>query len=178
MAADTRGARRRARELIARYALAGPATPIDRLVKAEGALLQYVPLDDELSGMAFIKNGQPVVAVNALHHSNRQRFTMAHELAHLLLHRPHLETGVHVDKGFKVSPAAVLRRDSVAASGMDALEIEANAFASEILMPGEWVRRELQGGWDIDDTERLTALAKRFKVSVAAMQFRLMDPLG
>lgn len=177
MAADTRMARKRARELIQHYALNGPATPVDRIVKAEGALLQYVPLDDELSGMAFIKAEQPVVAVNALHHPNRQRFTIAHELAHLVLHRDHLAAGVHVDKSFRVSPDAVLRRDAVAASGIDALEIEANAFASELLMPRDWVERELRGGWDIDDGEKLALLAKRFKVSAAAMQFRLMDLL-
>lgn len=177
MAANRAAARERARELLRLRGITAPATPIDRLVKGEGAVLQYVPLDDELSGMAFIKDGQPVVAVNALHHPNRQRFTMAHELGHLLLHRDYLAAGVHVDKEFKVSPERVLQRGALAASGVDAYEMEANAFASELLMPQEWLQNETHGSWDIDDGERLAALAKRFKVSPAAMQFRLMDLL-
>jgi Zn-dependent peptidase ImmA (M78 family) len=170
-------ARGRAVELLASRSITAPATPVDRLIKAEGAILQYVPLDDELSGMAFIKEGQPVVAVNALHHPNRQRFTMAHELGHLLLHRDYLAAGVHVDKEFKVSPERVLQRGPLAASGVDEYEMQANAFASELLMPKDWLLNETHGSWDIDDSERLAALAKRFKVSTAAMQFRLMDLL-
>jgi Zn-dependent peptidase ImmA (M78 family) len=100
---------------------------------------------------------------------------MAHELAHILLHWDLLTREVHVDKTFNVKPSAVLRRDAVAASGTDYREIEANAFASELLMPREWLEREIQGGRDIDDDEKIASLARRFRVSIAAMQFRLMD---
>lgn len=175
MTADTPGARNKACELLAENKLVAPATPVDRLVRSK-AILQFVPLDDELSGMAFEKDGQAVVAVNALHHPNRQRFTMAHELAHIILHRDHISHQVHVDKEFRVRPDVVLRRDALAATGIDALEIEANAFASELLMPRKWLEAELQGGWDIDD-EKIGSLARKFKVSVAAMQFRLLDLL-
>lgn len=140
-------------------------------------MLQYVPLDPELSGMVFEKGGQAVIVVNALHHPNRQRFTVAHELAHLVLHRKHIRQQVHVDKEIRVRAGPVLRRDAVAATGTDALEIEANAFASELLMPKNWIEAELPEGWDIDDDEKITALARKFKVSAAAMQFRLLDLL-
>lgn len=175
MPADTRMARSRARDLLAKHALLAPAVPVDKLIKWEKAILQYVPLDEELSGMAFIKDGQAVVAVNALHHPNRQRFTMAHELAHICLHRALLTREVHVDTKFPMQPEVVRKRDALAASGTDDVEIEANAFASELLMPQEWVGREISGGWDIDDEEKLRSLARKFKVSLAAMQFRLLD---
>jgi Zn-dependent peptidase ImmA (M78 family) len=177
LTADAEGARERARTLLRQAKLTSPPTPIDRLVRTAGALLQYIPLDDELSGMAFEKAGQAVVAVNALHHPNRQRFTIAHELGHIVMHRDHIADQVHVDKEFRVRPDAVLRRDVLAATGTDALEIEANAFASELLMPREWLERELSGGWDIDEGEKIEGLARRFKVSVSAMQFRLLDLL-
>lgn len=177
MAADREHARRQARELLERREIVRPATPIERLVKMEGAVLQYVPLDDELSGMAFVKGGQPIIVVNALHPPNRQRFTTAHELGHITLHLDYISSGVHVDKEFRVSPETVLKRDVLASSGRDWREIEANAFASELLMPRDWVLAEIQGGLDIDDDEKLAMLARRFKVSQAAMQFRLMDLL-
>lgn len=170
-------ARDAAQALLEKHKVASPPTPVDRLVRAEGAMLQFAPLDDALSGMAFVKDNQAVVVVNTLHHPNRQRFTIAHELGHILLHRDLLAREVHVDKTFNVKPAAVLRRDAVAASGTDYREIEANAFASELLMPRTWLEREIQGGWDIDDDEKIASLARRFKVSIAAMQFRLMDLL-
>ena len=33
---------------------------------------------------AFIRDGVRIIGVNALHHPNRQRFSIAHELCHLL----------------------------------------------------------------------------------------------
>ena len=44
------------------------------------------------------------------------------------LHRHELEHAVHVDRGS-------LRRDALAAEGVDPIEIEANSFAAELLMP-------------------------------------------
>ena len=81
-------------------------------------------MDDELSGLACIRDDVPIIGINALHAPNRQRFTLAHELAHVRLHRHELEHAVHVDRGS-------LRRDALAAEGVDPIEIEANSFAAE-----------------------------------------------
>ena len=54
------------------------------------------------------------------------------------------------------------------------MEIEANAFASELLIPGELLAAALQrGGVDIEDEVGVDGLARRFRVSPAAMRFRL-----
>lgn len=55
------------------------------------------------------------------------------------------------------------------------MNAEANAFALELLMPEDWIVREVRaaGGVDIEDSHRLEALAKRFRVSVNMMIFRL-----
>jgi Zn-dependent peptidase ImmA (M78 family) len=108
-----------------------------------------------------------IVGVNTLHAPNRQRFTLAHELAHIQLHRHELERAVHVDRGS-------LRRDELAAAGIDPIEIEANTFASELLMPTDLLVAALKGrSVDLEDDEAVAALAKRFKVSEAAMRYRL-----
>lgn len=120
--------------------------------------------------MALVKDGVSVIGVNALHHPNRQRFTMAHELGHHVLHADRIQDSAHVDKGF-----SVLMRDGVTSKGTDRVEIEANAFASELLIPTARLASAVNlSSFDLDDVEHLQALAKRFKVSVSAMQYRLL----
>lgn len=142
--------------------------PLDRIVRAAGVVVQYAPFDDELSGLAFIKDGQAMIGVNSLHSTARQRFTLAHELGHILLHRPVLEaSGVHVDKGS-------LRRDNLASAGTDDQEIEANNFAAELLMPEPLLATALDGrNLDFEDDDAVQALAKKFKVSAIALQYRM-----
>lgn len=141
--------------------------PVERIAKFRGARIQYTPFDGDLSGMAFIKDDIPIIGVNSLHHPNRQRFTLAHELAHIELHRPHLEREVHIDKGS-------LRRDALAASGTDDKEIQANAFAAELLVPQPLLDLALKGRIvDLEDDEFIAELAKLFRISEAAMRYRL-----
>ena len=79
--------------------------------------------------------GQVLIGVNSLHHSNRRRFTVAHECGHLLLHAG--ET--FIDKSFRVN-----WRDGVSSLAVDRHEIEANQFAAELLMPFEMVVADLR----------------------------------
>jgi Zn-dependent peptidase ImmA (M78 family) len=167
MAARTKHARRQARRLCQSNGVTAFPVPVERIVKALGVKVQFAPFDGDLSGMAYIKDGVPIIGINSLHHPNRQRFTMAHELAHIQLHRDRLANEVHVDKG-------TLRRDSLSASGLDDTEIEANAFASELLMPEELLQAALAGRTiDLEDDAMIATLAKRFRVSEAALRFRL-----
>jgi Zn-dependent peptidase ImmA (M78 family) len=166
---DIAGATARATELVERFGVKTPPVPVERIAKQLGVIVQYAPFDDELSGMAFLKEGIAIIGINSNHHPNRQRYTLAHELAHIYLHRPHLEAGVHVDQ----SSVNSLRRDLVSAEGTDSLEREANAFAAELLMPRKLLAGTLDDRMlDLDD-DRLLALAKRFKVSLMALQYRL-----
>lgn len=143
--------------------------PIERIAKSLEAQVRFSPLDDELSGMVYIKDGIPIIGVNALHHPNRQRFTIAHEVGHLLLHRAEITKEIHVDKDFPM-----LMRDTVSSTGANEMEIEANLVAAELLMPVDFLARSLEGQpFDIDDEGAVSALAKEYKVSASAMRFRL-----
>ena len=145
--------------------------PVERIIKSRNIVLQYAPLPDDLSGMAFIKDGVSIIGVNALHHPNRQRFTAAHELAHHVLHVSQITAAVHVDKGFRV-----LHRDAMTATGTDPLEVDANAFAAELLMPKHFLIEAVgDTGIDLDDETAIDVLAKKFKVSSSAMRIRLSN---
>ncbi len=166
-AANKQRARQAAQALLMKYDVKTAPVPIERIVKSCSVRVEYAPLDSELSGLAHIRENVPIVGINTLHAPTRQRFTLAHELAHIQLHRRELERAVHVDRGS-------LRRDPLAAAGVDPIEIEANAFAAELLMPTELLVSALEGrSVDLEDDKAVAALAKRFKVSDAAMRYRL-----
>ena len=111
-----------------------------------------------------------VIGANKSHHPYRQRFTIAHELGHFLLHEGQ---DVHLDESrgaFRVN-----LRSPESARGEDNDEKEANLFAAELLMPAIFLEQDLQGE-DLDllgDSEFLEKLAKKYKVSIQALTFRL-----
>ena len=132
--------------------------PLDVLGLASsiGLQIEYLPLAGDVSGFLKRRGGDWVIGINSLHHPNRQRFTIAHEMGHYFLHRDH----DFVDK-------ALFRRDVQ----NDHREADANRFASALLMPREMFRDMV--------TRRLPmkAVAEYFGVSEAAAQFR-SDSLG
>jgi Zn-dependent peptidase ImmA (M78 family) len=141
--------------------------PVERIARRLGVQVRYAPFDGDISGMASIQAGVKIIAVNSLHHPNRQRFTLGHELCHILRHEEVLLDKVHLDKGS-------LYRNSLSAEGTDAREREANAFASELLMPETLLKASIDDRTDIEDDETVERLAKKFRVSIAAMHYRLM----
>ena len=161
----------RAEALLARLAVKSPPTPVEKIAKALGAEVRFAPFDNELSGMVYVKDGVPIIGVNSLHHPNRQRYTIAHELGHLELHRQLITSEVHVDKNFPV-----LMRDPKSASGTELLEIQANKFAAELLMPRLLIEQAFgKKEFDIDDDGPIEELAKRFRVSKQALEYRIRN---
>jgi Zn-dependent peptidase ImmA (M78 family) len=166
----------RAQELLEQFDVRTIPVPVDKIAKALGARLFYSPLDEELSGMIYIKDGVPIIGVNSLHHPNRQRFTVAHEIAHLRLHREYITQAVHVDKRFSES---MLRRDSLSATGTQRLEIDANQFAAALLLPRAHLEEFLNSAeLDVEDERALEDLARKFKVSKATVQYRIRNLAG
>jgi Zn-dependent peptidase ImmA (M78 family) len=77
---------------------------------------------------------------------------------------------VHVDRRYEIQ-----RRDNKSKEGTDNDEKEANLFAAELLMPEEFLHRDLAelGGIDLADETELKKLAVRYQVSPQALAFRL-----
>ena len=156
-------------ELLARHNIAAAPVDVEGLARALKVEVRKNSVEGDISGFLYRnhENSTAIIGVNALQHPNRQRFTIAHELGHLLLH-----TGdqVHVDRGFEVR----LRSDE-SSKGTDIDEKEANLFAAELLMPKEFVDRDLAELQNEDLTEERTVenLAKKYNVSTSAFAFRL-----
>ncbi len=163
-------ARRAARDLLKEAGIKVPPVPVEKLAKVAGARIRFAPFGEgELSGMIIQQgNGVAVIGVNSLHPKVRQRFTIAHELGHLVLHP---KQPMHVDKEF----LPVRFRDRRSSAGDDAVEVEANQFAAALLMPEDFVRAEVDRSWGGEsfDEENIKELAERFQVSIAAMTVRL-----
>lgn len=124
--------------------------------------------DDELSGFLYRnpRENTNLIGVNRLHTGERQRFTVAHEIGHFLLHN---EDVVHVDKGQQIK-----RRDAKSKEGTDVEEMEANLFAAELLMPESFLIRDLAHmNIDLHNDAAITKLARKYQVSTQALGYRL-----
>lgn len=166
--AKSRDPRKRAAEVLREANVTTIPIPVDTIAQQAGITLRYMALDDSLSGMIFMQEGVPTVVVNSLHHANRRRFTIAHELGHFELHMSTIGADVHVDKRF-------LARDENSSTGFDKKEIEANLFAAELLVPRQLLLDELRGRTvDVEmDDELLGELADKFGVSKQMMAIRV-----
>lgn len=167
-----RRAEQAAGRLLAEAGEISPPVNVERLARHLGVVVSRSAFKDgDVSGMLIRQDGtSPVIGVNDVHSDHRQRFTIAHELGHFLLH-PGRE--VVLDR-----PVRVNLRDKTSSAATDREEIEANAFAASLLMPADLVRSELQRLSAVvrQDPERCsTALADIFDVSDAAMGFRLIN---
>lgn len=137
---------------------------VEAVAKGLGAKVVVEEMEGDVSGFLLLENNVATIAVNKRHHPNRQRFTIAHECGHLVLHK---------DQGDRLwLDKAYFYRDSNSSTGERLAEIQANLFAASLLMPEELVRSSLGGTRSISDTD-VFKLALRFGVSEQAMTLRL-----
>ncbi len=131
---------------------------LGRIASELGIQVVVSDLPLAVSGMLVLNKDDRktwTIKVNRHEHRNRQRFTIAHEIAHFVLHRDVIGNEL-VDDTFYRSGLSERR------------EFEANALAAEILMPWHLIKELMQGGErDIDK------LAEALQVSPAALNIRL-----
>jgi hypothetical protein len=120
-------------------------------------------LSPNISGMIEPSDTAPSgfkIRINKFEGEERQRFTIAHEIAHYLLHREHIHNGI-VDNA--------LYRSGLSS----AKETQANKLAADIVMPYSKVMAELNELGGKRDAIAAEALARKFRVSSSAMRVRL-----
>lgn len=157
----------KARKILKQSSITSIPINVEAIAANFGINVRREPLDDTTSGVIVIKNGRAVIGVNQDHHYYRQRFTIAHELAHFFLHSDKQE--VFVSSSFS------FYRDTKSADRTDWYEIEANAFAAELLMPENIIKEYLERGIDLDNELAIKRLARKFEVSQKALTYRLMN---
>lgn len=161
---------RKSQELLEVHGVDRPPVPVDRLAKALGAKILHERYDGDVSGLLYREGDVRVIGVNATHSHTRQRFTVAHELGHLILHRGRQ---LIVDKQVRIN-----FRDEVSSLATDREEIQANGFAAALLMPQVWVEDaalELTRSKKMTDDALVKRLAGIFDVSEQAMEYRLIN---
>jgi transcriptional regulator with XRE-family HTH domain len=139
--------------------ITAPPVPVDKLVIGCG--VQILPWNfEDIDGLVVKLDAGAVIWVNKSQAKTRQRFTLAHELGHHLLR--HVDE-FYLDLGGNLSPNATGEHPGYNWHA----ERAANEFAANLLMPASMVRR-----LSVESTN-VSALASQFKVSPAAMGFRL-----
>ncbi|HSK49596.1 MAG TPA: ImmA/IrrE family metallo-endopeptidase [Solirubrobacterales bacterium] len=140
--------------------LDGPVPDLLRLLEDEVELRIFIlPLGEEgIDGAYQLDQGEPFVLLNQSKHHTRQRFTLAHEFGH-----HHLRHGAQLDSNIQFRNSQIK-------------EIEANRFASSLLMP----RPAIDGWFARNDDPRLSLevlvrIAFAFNVSAPVVRYRLQE---
>jgi Zn-dependent peptidase ImmA (M78 family) len=163
----------RAAELLEKLGVRTAPIPVEKIAVQLGLVVERAVLGDDVSGLLVVQDGRGVIGINTTQSPTRQRFTVAHELGHFVLHPTAMP--VFIDKSF-LKPYFSAFRNFASSTGEDILEREANSFAASLLMPEKLVHQaitELQV--DLADDDEVEALAKWFRVSRQAMSFRLAN---
>lgn len=128
----------------------GPVPDMIGALESAGALVVMRDLDSDRLDAVSQWDGQqaPLLLVSDHAPADRCRFSLAHELGHLVMHH---------------SPGTGASQEK-----------EADAFAAEFLMPAADIRQALAGGVDLP---RLADLKRQWKVSMAAL-LRRAQTLG
>ena len=121
----------------------GPIKSLTALCERAGIIVVVCDFVEEVDGVTMrLRDVPPMIFLNRRSPADRMRFSVAHELGHLIMH-------------------------SVPS---DIMEEEADLFAGELLTPVAQLRSDLIGGRIT--LERLVQLKKYWRVSVASLLYR------
>ncbi|BBM89440.1 hypothetical protein COTS27_01140 [Spirochaetota bacterium] len=141
-----------------------PCTDIEKIIKkclGGESPIKFDDLGKNFSGKIEKSGDQYIITVNSTHPKNRQRFTMAHEFAHYVLHSDKIgdDDGIIDDALYRSNkPLGFL------------VEVEANRFAGKILMPMEHINTLARKGFNfgkIADELQVSKLALKVRLGIA-----------
>lgn len=157
------------RSIIERYLSEVPVRLGDLARELGVGAVKVSSLKTGVSGQISKEGNEYVIRVNRNEARERQRFTIAHELAHFLLHRPLIDA----------SSAGITDNVLYRSGASEQVEFEANRLAADIVMPKELVAYILDTEYKGIVTEvTIENLASRFGVSKVAMELRLDKIVG
>ncbi len=129
-----------------------PIANVQDILEANGIKVIPITGPDDFDGVSGMVNEQPIVVLNRnIKMAERLRFTALHELAHLLFNQ-------NID-------TLLSEHDK---------EKMCHAFASEMLLPSDIIKKNLEGKPNLSLNE-LIFLQERFGISVDAIMHKLND---
>ncbi len=138
---------------------------LGRMICTDGYTTHYNMEINEYAIM-HVKSGTVLIDASLLEQNaneGRLRFTLAHELAHWLIHKK-----IYEDSSY----SAFINDDE---NNEDAIEWQANYLATAILMPSGKVKHSFHALRPVcnDQTDLISKMAKIFEVSKQAIELRL-----
>ncbi|WP_311755540.1 ImmA/IrrE family metallo-endopeptidase [Proteus terrae] len=133
---------------------------IGAIAKSLSLVVKKSTLPAGISGEIKKENDSFIIRVNRHDVKERQRFTLAHEIAHYLLHKEYIGDGITDD---------ILYRSKLS----DHMEIQANKLAADILIPWHLIQNELLKYNELRKEEKYERIADIAEVSTTAIKIRL-----
>lgn len=149
-----------AKQVLQLAAVSGPPVSPSEVAKILGVPVFYWDFPNEVSGIVVLERDRTCIGVNQHHPNTRQRFTIAHELGHL----------VYDDKESMLVDFSDMEVTALFDETQRKLESNANQFAADLLMPYDWIRKDFK-----KPGNDATLLAQRYEVSEQALWFRLKN---
>tara|TARA_R110002124_G_scaffold21624_16_gene82890 strand:- start:1017 stop:1508 length:492 start_codon:yes stop_codon:yes gene_type:complete len=133
---------------------------VGAIARELGLTVKVSTLKAGISGEIRRDNSNYTIKVNRHDVKERQRFTIAHEIAHYLLHREEIGDGLVDD---------ILYRSRLSS----ALEAQANRLAADIIMPWPLIQVHLQDFRSLSLPHKIEMLSRLMEVSTTAVKIRL-----
>ncbi|RNF52953.1 ImmA/IrrE family metallo-endopeptidase [Marinomonas hwangdonensis] len=153
---------------IVNEAMLSQPVDLDQLCSDLGIKLSRKRLPENMSGKIERKEENKFeITVNKKHGEYRQRFTIAHEIGHFILHRHLMGTGITDSIAYRTSDC-----ENKNSNIKDSHEVEANRFAAALLLPKDQVI-EKYNNLTGSVSYKISELASYFEVSTTAMNIRL-----
>lgn len=145
--------------LLHRFGVHNPSVDVNAIAEKLGIEVNIGEMDQGISGVIYREKGKAVIGLNKDDTAERNRFTIAHEIGHFMMHR---DQDLHVD-----SEEILFRRTSELG---DPKETAANVFAAALLMPKAFLMKESK-----PSLKNISKLAEKYNVSSQAMSYRLVN---
>ena len=169
-----------ASRLLARHQLQPPYDLADLVCQYAEIYYKIFPIDADGMSVGLKKSGKPQIYINtSRRHEVRQRFTLAHELGHVLIpwHTGNIVSHTnlsYIDKGldsdFGLNPVDNFPYRQI--------EAEANRFAAELLLPKTWLSKKFIGV-NIDDFGEISEeIIRKSRVSKDTFFIKLFNSLS
>ncbi len=146
--------------------------PIDiDAIARKYANIKYIDIPFDFDGVTLKeRKKQPQIIINKSRNIERQRFTLAHELGHIIIP---WHVGIILDKN-------IFNEDHYEDHEYKDMEAEANHFAAEILLPTEFIIDCITKDFNTNTTEIghfIENLAKKAQTSLIATTLKVFNNL-